>query len=323
MICLYNDNTNPQFNLAAEEYLLLKKEEDIFMLWRNEPSIIIGKFQNAIAEINLDYVQEKNIKVVRRITGGGAVFHDLGNLNFTFIKNGTKGDFRGFSEPILQAMRALGINAEFEGRNDLSIDGQKISGNAECIKNGRVLHHGTLLFSAEMNDLVAALKVNPLKFKDKAVKSVRKRVTNISSHLTQSMSVIEFTEHIMNYILSHQQDTQIYHFTEEDLLNIKELQKKKYETWQWNFGDSPNYALTRQGRTKGGNIEINMNFEKGIITAVKIYGDFFCESDLSEFEEKLVGHPHDREHLKKLINTLGIEKYILNTTTDELIELMF
>ncbi|PKP15313.1 MAG: lipoate--protein ligase, partial [Bacteroidetes bacterium HGW-Bacteroidetes-22] len=200
MLCIKDSNTDPYFNLAADEYVMKNFKEDCFMLWRNEPSIIVGKHQNTLAEINVDYVKENSIKVVRRITGGGAVFHDLGNLNFTFIRNSEEGaqvDFRKFTQPIIDVLQKIGINAVFEGRNDLTIDGKKFSGNAEHVWKKRTLHHGTLLFSAVITDLSAALKVNPLKFNDKAVKSVRSRVTNISEHLKEKMDVLEFRDRIM------------------------------------------------------------------------------------------------------------------------------
>ncbi|HRC66441.1 MAG TPA: lipoate--protein ligase family protein, partial [Bacteroidales bacterium] len=148
MFCINNQNTNPYFNLASEEYLLKNYEEDVFMLWRNEPSIIIGKHQNALAEINIEYVKENHIKVVRRITGGGAVFHDLGNLNFTFISNSPNSkpvmNFKKYTQPIVDVLVNLGVDARFEGRNDIVIDGKKISGNAECVYKNRFLHHGTI-----------------------------------------------------------------------------------------------------------------------------------------------------------------------------------
>jgi len=187
MMLIINDlRTDPYFNLAAEEYALKNFKADCFMLWRNEPSIIVGKHQNTLAEINLDYVKKRNIKVGRRLSGGGAVFHDLGNLNFTFISTGAQEnrlvDFRRFTMPILEVLQNLGIEAVFEGRNDLTIHGRKFSGNAEHVWKNRILHHGTLLFSSVLTDLSEALKVDPLKFRDKAVKSIRSRVTNISKH---------------------------------------------------------------------------------------------------------------------------------------------
>src|SRR5690606_616070 len=183
MLCISHPYTDPYFNLAVDEYIFKHFDEDCFMLWRNDNAIIVGKHQNTLAEINLDYVQEKNIKVVRRMSGGGAVYHDLGNLNFTFTKTGKERglvDFKYYTAPILEVLNELGVNAQFEGRNDLLIDGKKFSGNAEYVLKNKVLHHGTILFSSHMPDISGALKANPLKFKDKAVKSIPKPVTNVT-----------------------------------------------------------------------------------------------------------------------------------------------
>ena len=223
---LISDSYDPWFNLAAEEYVLKNFSDDVFMLWQNHNAIIVGKHQNTLAEINLEYVKEKNIKVVRRMSGGGAVFHDLGNLNFTFIMNGEEGhlvDFRKFTRPILDVLLKLNIDARFEGRNDLTIGGLKFSGNAEHVYKQRVLHHGTLLFSSLMSDLSNALKVNPLKYKDKAVKSIRSRVTNISEHLNQELDVLQFRDLVMDHIMDIYPDCEMYDYTPEDLTHINNL----------------------------------------------------------------------------------------------------
>ena len=193
---IYNDSTEPYFNLALEEYFLKQTDEEYFILWRNEPCIVVGKNQNTLSEIHLEFVKERNIKVVRRLTGGGAVFHDLGNINFTFIVNDESSfnDFKGFVAPIIGTLKTLGIDAEFSGRNDMLIEGKKFSGNAQCKHKSRVMHHGTLLFSSNMNDLSGALKPKDIKFSDKSVKSVASRVTNISEHLENKLSVLEFKD---------------------------------------------------------------------------------------------------------------------------------
>lgn len=324
MLCIYNPCTEPYFNLAAEEYFLDCCQEDVFMLWRNEPAIIVGKFQNSLAEINLDYVQEKHIKVVRRQTGGGAVFHDLGNLNFTFIESNSNGNFRTFTEPILEVLRQLGVDAHFEGRNDLTINGMKFSGNAQCVHHNRTLHHGTLLFASEMTDLSQALKVNPLKFQDKAVKSVRKRVTNISEHLPdKSFTVMDLKDAIMQYVKSTNANAVNYELTDNDKANIQRLVEEKYSTWEWNFGSSPRYTFQKAIKTKGGMIELYLLLDKGCIKDIKIYGDFFALKDIYELEQRLTGVQHNKEQLAAVIEEIGLSDYIRQVDKEEFLQLFF
>ncbi len=322
MLYIRNNNTDPHFNLAAEEYVLTHFQDEVFMLWRNAPSIIIGRYQNTQAEINADYVKEHDIMVVRRMTGGGAVFHDLGNLNFTFVQNGTDGDFRSFTEPILKALRSLGVEAEFQGRNDLAINGQKISGNAQCVHNGRMLHHGTLLFSVMMSKLADALKVNPLKFADKAVKSVRKRVTNISEHLPQPMTIGEFSDYLMEFVVGSGDAGRQYAFTEEDLLAINQLKTNKYDTWEWNFGASPRYTYTNEAKTAGGHVQVCAKVNKGVIEEVKIYGDFFSRKEIGELEKLLQGVTYRRESVSNSLQAININDYLCNVTHEELTDLL-
>ena len=326
MLYIYNKNTNPYFNLAAEEYVLKEFQEECFMLWRNEPSIIVGKNQNTLAEINLDYVRQHKIPVVRRLSGGGAVFHDLGNLNFTFIVNedvSSFSDFRRFTQPIIDVLRKLSVNAEFSGRNDITIDGKKISGNAQYYYKNRILHHGTLLFSSSITDLSAALKVRPVKFEDKGVKSVSKRVTNISEHLKEPITIEQFIDLIMNHIREQTGGREMYEFTQEDIKKIEKLVREKYSTWEWNFGTSPDYKFKNEKKFAGGTVEVNLNVEKGIIKDIKIYGDFFGKYDVSEVENLLKGVKHSEEEIRKVLSNIGMNDYFANITVDNLIEVMF
>ncbi|KMT21623.1 lipoate--protein ligase [Clostridium cylindrosporum] len=325
MLYIYNNSTDPYFNLAAEEYVLKNFTEDCFILWRNSTAVIIGKNQNALAEINLDYVKENNIHVVRRLSGGGAVFHDLGNVNFTFITNDTDDfvNFSKFTSPIIGVLNdKLDIKAELSGRNDLTINDQKFSGNAQYNYKNRVLHHGTLLFASSITNISDSLKVKPSKFEGKGVKSVKSRVTNISSHLKSPITIEDFISLTMDYVKNNNSsEGKIYEFTKEDISSIIKLRDEKYSTWEWNFGTSPKYNFINEKRFKGGTVELHFNVEKGIIKNCKIYGDFFSKKDVKDVEDALIGVKHNYDSIHESLKTLDIGKYFSNITIEDIMEI--
>ncbi|MGV8114043.1 MAG: lipoate--protein ligase [Lentimicrobium sp.] len=326
MLCIIRHETDPYFNLAAEEYVLKNLERDSFMLWRNEPAIIVGKHQNTLAEINQEYVKENMIKVVRRLSGGGAVFHDLGNLNFTFIASGENHqlvDFRKFTQPILEVLQKLEIEARFEGRNDLTIDGRKFSGNAEHVHKNRVLHHGTLLFSSQMADLSSALKVDPDKFQDKAVKSVRSRVTNISEHLKMPLTVLEFRDLVLKHVMESTPGAELYSFTQDDIAAIARLRDEKYITWDWNFGYSPKYNFRKTVKTNGGKLEVTLEVVNGTIEKARFFGDYFNKLDPVDIEQALTGTLHNETAIRERLKDFEIPDYFLKISSEELITSLF
>jgi len=327
MLCIKHRSTDPFFNIATDEFIFKHLKEDCFMLWQNDNAIIVGKHQNTLAEINLDYVKEHDIKVVRRLSGGGAVYHDMGNLNFTFTRTSDRDDdlvdFRRYTKPIIDVLQAMGVNAEFTGRNDITIDGKKFSGNAEHVFKNKVMHHGTLLFSSNMPDISGALKINPLKYKDRAVKSVPKRVTNIQDHLKERITVEQFADRIMEHITNTFEDCKPYVFTPEDIAQIETIKKEKYETWDWNYGYSPNYDFQQGVKTTGGLLEMNMNVSKGIIKAVKIQGDFFHIRDISEIEQALEEIPHEETQIREVLSKFELELYFKDVSTDDIVAAMF
>lgn len=324
MLLIDSPSQNAYFNIASEEYLLKKfSTEDIFLLYVNAPSIIVGKFQNTLAEINLDYVREKDIKVVRRMSGGGTVYHDLGNLNFSFhtlLGQNDFGDFSFFTQPVLNMLNGLGVPAILQGRNDLLVDGKKFSGNAKLARHGKMIQHGTILLDSEMEVLGEALKVNPLKFIDKAIKSNRSRVTNLINYLPKETTTNDLKKLLTEEIMKNNPAAERYELTEEDLQGIQQLMDEKYETWDWNFGFSPNYNFQKAIKVPAGFIEVHLDVVHGIIEKAKIFGDFFASTPIEELEEILLGQKHDVSTLKELFSKINLTEFFGKVTLEEVIE---
>ena len=323
-----NNSNNPAFNIALEEYCFkqLRDIDEIFLLWINEPTIVVGKYQNTIEEINTEYTREKGIHVIRRISGGGAVYHDLNNLNYTIISNRDKGqegfNFKEFSKPIIETLAELGVKAEFTGRNDLEIDGQKFCGNAQAYIKDRVMHHGCLLFNVDFSALGNALKVSKDKIESKGVKSVRSRVTNILPHLKTPITVEEFGDKIMEYMKKQYPDMKEYVFSKEELDYIAKRAEVK-RSWEWNYGESPEFNITREKRFKNGKIQIFATVENSRIKNIKFYGDFFGKNeDLSEIENLLKNVKYTVEDVKKKLESIDIGEYFSKFTVDEIVEVI-
>jgi len=326
MLCIVSENTDPYFNLASEEYLLKKFTEELFLLYRNEPSIVVGKHQNTFSEINYRYVLENNIKVARRISGGGTVFHDLGNLNFSFITTGEPGfliDYKKYLVPVVKALATLGLKAGISDRNHLFIKGKKITGTASHVYRNRVMHHGTLLFSSEMSDLAAALKSAPGNYTDKAVKSVRSRVTNIRDHLNRDMDVLEFRDIILSHILNYFENSKIYTYSKYDLKEIARLKLSKFARWEWNFGYSPKYHFEKEIVTKGGVLEINLNVAKGVIEDISVKGDFINLGEVKVIEDLITGTIHDPVAIRMKLSKIKVPEIILGVEMEDLVAGMF
>ena len=326
MLCIVSPYTNPYFNLASEEYLLKCFQEDLLLLYRNTPSIVVGKHQNTLAEINLPFVQEHDILVARRISGGGTVFHDLGNLNFAFFTSGKEGelvDYKRATLPIVEALKEMGLEVKLGKRNELLLKKLKISGTASHVFKQRVLHHGTLLFSSEMGSLSAALRTVKDRFTDRAVKSVPSRVCNIRDHLAEQMDVEMFQQRILDHMLRSNKDSSAYNFSETDIKEISALHDSKFSTWEWNFGYSPKYQFCKSISFKTGQLDLHMNVEKGIIKELKIVGDFSSQKDVALLEQMLVGCIHDPETIRNKLSETKVSDFISGLENEELLMGMF
>ncbi|MGC3677806.1 lipoate--protein ligase [Enterococcus faecalis] len=334
MIFVPNENNDPRVNLAIETYLLTEMplDEPILLFYINEPSIIIGRNQNTIEEINKEYVDEHGIHVVRRLSGGGVVYHDHGNLNFSFIMPDDGNSFRDFAkvtQPIIQALQDLGVEgAELKGRNDLVINDMKFSGNAMYATNGRMFAHGTLMFDSDIDEVVNTLKVRKDKIESKGIKSVRSRVTNIKPFLSedkQEMTTEEFRQEILLKIFGVDSIDQVktYELTDQDWAAINKISEQYYRNWDWNYGKSPAFNLERRHRFPIGSIEMKMNVADGAIQEIKIFGDFFGLGEIKDVEDILTGVKYDKASLEEAIDQIDVKKYFGNIEKEDLLGLIY
>lgn len=332
MTVIFVDNKgihDPRINLAIEEYLLKTmdvEKEPILLFYINQPSIIIGKNQNTIEEINTDYVEDNGIIVVRRLSGGGAVYHDLGNLNFSFI---TKDDgdsfmnYKKFTQPVVDALAKLGVNAELSGRNDILAEGRKVSGNAQFATRGRMFTHGTLLFNTEIDAVVSALKVKKDKIESKGIKSVRSRVANISEFLNDEMTVEQFRMEILKSVFDGEENIRYYELTDEDWTNINKISEDRYQKWEWNYGKSPRFNIQKTHRFPSGGVDIRLEVNKGEIEAAHIFGDFFGVGDVADIEARLIGTNYDRTSIAEALKDIDIPKYFGGITEQDFLQLIY
>lgn len=319
-------NTNfeiPYYNFALEDYLLTDAPEDDYVFFYiHKPSIIVGKYQNTLAEINKEYVEKHHILVARRLSGGGAVYHDDGNLNFSFVHRASREDvnnFEKFTQPVVEALQSLKVDAKLSGRNDLLVEDKKISGNAQCFKNGRLLHHGTLLYNADMSHLVQALNVRDIKIKSKGIASVRSRVANIAEYMASPMEIHEFKNYLLSYF-SKSKNIEEMTLDKEVLASINQKVADQFSTWEWNWGKSPKYQHQISGKFPCGLIDLNMNIEEGIIKDIKIYGDFFTSEEIETLENILKGTLINRDALEAKLKDTDISLFFNQLSNHEFIE---
>lgn len=327
LVYIESTSTLPEFNLAMEQYVFdcMDRKNDYFLLWQNENTVVVGKNQNTYEEVSLPYIKDHHTHVVRRLSGGGAVYHDLGNLNFTFIINSKKSqkiNFDEFTTIIAKALNELGVSAYVNGRNDILVDGKKISGNSQYIKGERTMHHGCLLYETKLDEMSKVLNVSNTKIVSKGIKSVQSRVANVSSYMKEPMTMEEFKSHLVSY-MSKRTEIEKYVFSEEDIKQIEHLKSCVYDTWEWNYGASPEYNVVKSKRFEDcGEIKIFMVVKYGIIQKIRIYGDFFGCMDVSQLTSLLEGCKLRIEDLRNVIRQCDIGRFIHNLSEEQFLELM-
>ena len=325
--CLLTGSFDPSFNLAAEEYLFEKADRscEYMMIWRNEPTVVVGKYQNTVEEIDSEYVTNNDIKVVRRLSGGGAVFQDLGNINYSVLMDCSDSsyvDFAPYMEMIVGFLNSVGINADINGRNDLTIGNKKISGNSQYVKDGRVLHHGTLLFNLNLYMAAKALEPPDCKIESKGIKSVKSRIMNIESLLKNNTTIEQFQQEMIKYF-SEVYGYRVKEFTEKEKEYIDAIKKNRYDRWEWNYGYSPEYKKCRRYSIPGcGNFKVQMNIKDGIVTNISLSGDFFGNQSLQGLYSILEGCRLSKNDISVKLAEVDINNYIYNISKKDFIEMI-
>jgi lipoate-protein ligase A len=314
MIWIERPHTDPWFNLAAEEYILKHTQEDVLMFWQNTSSVVVGKHQNTAAEVNLSFTDNHKIPVIRRISGGGTVYHDLGNINYTLIRKAEKNefpvDFKAFTQPLIAFLKSYGLEARFEGKNNLRIHNKKFSGNAAHVYKNRVMHHGTLLFDTDLNMLEKIIQNRQEQFSDRAIKSVRAKVGNLSEFLPGSITQITFKEQFQQFLHHYFNIESQHQLSDEETKIIAELAETRYKSWEWNIGYSPQFSIQKTADTPYGIIRAKLRIKSGHIVAVDL---FFEDKKLIKIEKQLMGQAYRKAGLLKILADNRFSETLVNT----------
>jgi lipoate-protein ligase A len=326
MLYIMNERMDPAFNLSTEEYLVTIVREPTFMLWRNRPSVIIGRNQNPYRQVDAGFLERAEIPVLRRISGGGAVYHDRGNINFTIVRPTGKKltlDCQTQLQPIIRFLRRMGLAAEFDGTNALSVEGKKISGNAQHIHKGMMLHHGTLLYDAALHTLSNALRTTAgAKYTDRSVDSVRQPVANLRTFMNRHLSVGEFMQRLFEYIQSENGGCRVL-LSSADEAEIQKLAASKYRTWNWNFGHTPEYGFTHTTQLGRVIVNIKMQVRSGTIRQIEFTGKGLNDRFSRDLQHLLKGCRHRREEVADAIKRVDGQVFDNPATLSKLAEAFF
>ena len=321
-----NPSTNPYYNMAFDEYCLesLPIDEPVFFLWQNRPAVIVGYNQEVNTEVNLDYLKEKGIDLVRRVTGGGAVYHDLENLNYTIVgrSEDLERDYPEYAALMMKALQALGVPATLSGRNDILVDGKKVSGFAKRVCKDRLMVHGTLMYNVDVDVLTNVLNPSTTKLQSKGIASVRSRVANLCEFLPEIPDIQTFSQRLEEILSNNYSDTE-YQLSETDLAHIQRLTDEKFATWEWNYGHSPKATLVHSTRLACGTVEIHLTLAENRIASCRFGGDFLGNLPASDVEKALTGIPYEVNEIRKCLSKLEISRYFDRVSADNLLEMMF
>lgn len=315
------DSTDANLNFALEKYLIdeLDVADGYFMFWRTTPTLMIGRYQNARAEVNMEHAKKMNINIVRRITGGGTIYTDMNGWQFSFINKAhdkKEINFHTYTKPIIDALASLDVTAVKSGRNDLLIDDKKFSGNAQYVKKNVMLHHGSILFNTDLSQLVRSLTPDDEKLISKGIKSVKSRVTNVADHMSKKMTSLEFRDVMIKYLTA---DMQTYELSEADLKRIMEIKAEVFDSWNWNFGRDPKFNITKENRFAGGKLHVDSLVNSGHIDEIKFYGDFFAKEGVNELELALVGCAYEEDAIKKTLEQSDAQSLFFGITLEEIL----
>ena len=323
---LRNPHTNPYYNMAFDEFCLesLPIDEPVFYLWQNRPAVIVGYNQEVNTEVNLEYLKANDIALVRRVTGGGAVYHDLGNLNYTIVgrSEDLERDYPEYASLMMKALQTLGIPATLSGRNDILVKGKKISGFAKRVSRNRLMVHGTLMYDVDLDKLTQVLNPSATKLQSKGIASVRSRVANLREYLPEIADIQTFSQRLEEILSCNYKDAE-YKLSENDLAHIQKLTDEKFATWEWNYGHSPKATLTHSARLACGTVEVYLTLKENRIASCRFGGDFLGNLPASEVEKALQGVVYEADAIRECLSRMEISHYFDGAAADDLVKLMF
>ena len=323
---LKNPNTDPYYNMAFDEYCLesLPIDEPVFYLWQNRPAVIVGFNQEVNTEVNLDYLKANGIALVRRVTGGGAVYHDLGNLNYTIVgrSEDLERDYPEYASLMMKALQALGVPAILSGRNDILVGERKVSGFAKRVCKNRLMVHGTLMYDVDLEILTKVLNPSVTKLQSKGIASVRSRVANLCEYLPEITDIHMFSKQLGEILSCNNTDTE-YQLSEKDLANIQRLRDDKFAKWEWNYGRSPKATLVHSARLACGTVEVHLTLKENRISSCRFGGDFLGNLPTSEVETLLQGVAYEPDAIRACLLSIKISHYFDGVVADDLIKMMF